>query len=99
MDGDQGRYSAEVWEQTRQEARAAEPPQRPASGSRTPATLVPGVVRMSLRGGDKDMLAIVAALRGRGLKVWVGDSPGTRDGNDAGFRYFTVEVPPGDGDG
>lgn len=91
MDGDQ-RYSAERWEETRQEARAAEPPPRPASDSHSPATLVPGIVRMSLRGDDEDTLAIVAALRGRGFKVWVGDSPGTKGGNEAGFRYFTVKV-------
>lgn len=89
--GDQGRYSAEAWEQTRREARASEAPQRPAS-SHSPATLVPGIVRMSLRGAPADVAQVVAAIEKSGAKVWRGDSPGTTTGNQAGFSYFTVQV-------
>ena len=99
MDGrGEGRYSADAWERTRQEARerpAAEAPPRQASGSHSSATLAPGIVEMSLRGDDQDALAVVAALRGRGFKVWVTDSNATRSGNRAGYRYFSVEVPRG----
>lgn len=91
-DSDPGRYSAESWEQTRREARAAEPPPRPVSSSHAPATLVPGIVRMSLRGDPADVEWVVAAIEAAGAKVWRGDSPGTKDGNRAGFRYFTVQV-------
>lgn len=98
-DGDQGRYSAESWEQTRREARASEAPQRPASRSHSPATLVPGIVRMSLRGGPADVAQVVAAIERAGAKVWRGDSPGTTAGNQVGFSYFTVQILAGDGDG
>lgn len=99
IDGDPGRYSAEAWEQTRQEARAADAPPRLAGSNDSAATLVPGIVRMSLRGDPADVERLVAAMRGIGIVVWRGDSAGTKGGNRAGFHYFTVEVPPGDGDG
>lgn len=92
VDGDQGRYSAAAWERTRQEARAAEASPRPASSGHSPATLVPGIVRMSLRGDPADVERFVAAIEKTGVKVFRGDSPGTRSGNQAGFRYFTVQV-------
>lgn len=98
MDG-AGRYSAEAWDRTRQEAlgdREPEAPPRQAGSSHSPSTLVPGVVEMSLRGDDKDALAVVASLRGAGFKAWVTDSNATRSGNRAGYRYFSVEVPRDD---
>ena len=96
MDGDRDRYSAEAWEQTRQEAlaaRTADPPPRPAGSGHSPATLVPGIVRMSLRGDSSDVERFITAIEDADFKVWRGDSPGTMDGNQAGFRYFTVQVP------
>jgi hypothetical protein len=92
-DGGQDRYSADSWEQTRREARAADPPPRPGGASHSPATLVPGIVQMSLRGTDQDVELLVTAMRKMGIVVWRGNSPGTQDGNRAGYNYFSVEVP------
>jgi len=83
----EGRYSREAWEETRREALAER------SGATSPVTLAPGIVKMSLRGGDGDVEKLVAAMRAAGIVVWRGDSSGTRAGNQAGYRYFTVEVP------
>jgi hypothetical protein len=54
---------------------------------------------MSLRGDPADVEQVVTAIERAGAKVWRGDSPGTRSGNQAGFRYFTIQILPGDGDG
>lgn len=59
-----------------------------------PSTLGPGIVEMSLRGTDEDVEALVAKLRHEGIQVWRRESRGTRSGNVAGYRYFTVEIPP-----
>jgi hypothetical protein len=100
-DSDPDRYSDGEWERTRQEALAArvsEPPTRTTDGDHAPSTLVPGIVRMSLRGDPGDIERLVTAMRGMGIVVWRGDSTGTRSGNSVGYQYFSVEVPK-DSDG
>lgn len=94
--GSQGRYSAGAWEQTRRDARKAEPP-RQASSSHSPATLAPGIVEMSLRGDGSDVERLLELMHGAGVKAWRTNSSGTRDGNRAGFQYFSIEVPRGSG--
>ena len=101
MSGDPGRYSPDSWERTRQEAleaRSTGPVSPGWERDSSPATLVPGIVRMSLRGGQADVEHVITMIEQAGAKVWRGDSPGTTSGNQAGHRYFTVEVPPGDSD-
>jgi hypothetical protein len=98
MDG-AGRYSAEAWEQTRWEALgqpAAHAPPRQAGSSHSPATLAPGIVEMSLRGDDSDVGRLLKLMDAAGVKAWRTNSTGTRDGNRAGFQYFSVEVPRDD---
>jgi len=63
------------------------------AGEEKPATLIAGVVKMSLRGATEDVERLVAAMRAAGIVVWRADSSGTKSGNVAGFQYFSVEVP------
>lgn len=64
-----------------------------AAETRKPATLAPGIVAMSLRGGTQDVERVIAAIRAAGGKVFRANSRGTRSGNQAGYQYFSVEIP------
>lgn len=94
---DVGRYSRGAWERSKAEAEASQPlppPRHAAAG--VVATLVSGVAEMSLRGySDREVDVTVAALRAAGFGVWRSNSSGTKSGNAAGYRYFTVRVPEG----
>ena len=83
---DPDRYFGEAWERTRREVLAER-------GGGKPAVLAPGIVAMSLRGASEDVERVLVVLRAAGVIVRRHDSRGTRSGNAAGFRYYTVEVP------
>jgi hypothetical protein len=90
MQADPDRYFGEAWERSKADVlaeRSSQPPDR-----RSPSTLVPGIVAMSLRGDQADLEQIIAILKAADLELWRADSHGTRSGNRAGFRYFTVKV-------
>jgi hypothetical protein len=63
------------------------------SEAHKPAILAPGIVKMSVRGDEQDVERLIAKMRTEGIRVWRADSSGTRSGNEAGFQYFSVEVP------
>lgn len=94
MTEDPDRYFGEAWERSRQEVLAERSGQSSTSTvSGTAATLAPGIVEMSLRGDEQDVERLVASMRAKGLVMFRADSAGTKDGNRAGYRYFSVEVP------
>ena len=100
-DSSPDRYSDGEWQRTKQEtldAHTCEPSPQRAEPGHSPSTLVPGIVKMSLRGTTNDVEQVVSAMRAIGIVVWRANSPGTTTGNRAGYSYVTVEVP-GDRDG
>lgn len=87
--------SATIEEQSRARQRLtaalAESASRPQASR--PATLVRGVVEMSLRGASEDVERLVKAMRDMGIAVWRVPVRALQDGRAAGYEYFSVEVP------
>lgn len=60
-----------------------------------PATVVAaGVVEMSLRGASADVERLVERMRTEGgIPVWRVPVHALQDGREAGYEYFSVNVP------
>lgn len=82
---DPDRYFSRARIRAQQETRAP---------ARKPAVLAPGIVAMSLRGDKQDVERLVAAMREMGVVVWRIPDRGLQGGREAGYAYFSAEVPP-----
>jgi hypothetical protein len=93
MTRDPACYFGSAWAESKREVLAEQSGAEASPPKSSRSTLVPGVLEVSLRGSREDVDAALDVMRSAGLRVWRTSSPGTRSGNAAGYRYFTLELP------